>query len=277
MVLIISIVLSSLSIKIDAAQSDGEPSISDGWKIINFDTRINYPGESYKVAVTTMAEAWHHSGNYWSFTWNNVKETFKINDDNMRLLANGTLDSEKITKYLIAEIELPTKIKEYLTKGGNVSDIKIDFSCGDINSIQIFSGNCYYKIENNKLKVAFKPIFKVSDQPIYGKIQDPKMQTLIPQGKPGYSFTTYAIWTKDGKELGVGYSKEAKITGDPTIKDLPDERFIEAPNDILNATGALKPGKDYFYKDKQGNIQKLDPAKMGIGYGTFSGGAVDLL
>ncbi|NLU53027.1 MAG: hypothetical protein GXX10_09240 [Clostridiaceae bacterium] len=214
--LTVSIILTSLSFTTNAAtQPDGEPSIEDGWQIIDFTKSVKYTGESYKVAVSTLAEAWHHSDNYWSFTWNNVKDTFKISDSEMKQLSAGRLQSDKISKYITAEIELPYQIKAYLNNGGKQTDIKIQFDSGTIEPDEIFSGKCYYKIEGTKLKVAFKPVFNVSDKPIYGKIQDPKMQTMIPQGKPGYSFTTYAIWTKDGKDImipEIKTDKTAKIS-----------------------------------------------------------------
>lgn len=279
--LVICMILTIIPFSIQAAEkSEWKPSTNDGWNMIDFNDTTNYKGDQYKISVTSAADGWHYSGGYWKFTLNSVNEAVIIKDSDMQMLSKGTLESEAISKYLTATVELPTKVKEHLRNGGSLSDIKVKFDTNNIKYSDIFSGDCYYKIEGDKLKVSFKPIFNVSDEAIYGKKQDSRMSTEIPQGKPGYSYTLYAIWSKDGVDLGVGYSKEAKMSGDSTILNIPDNRFIEAPEDIADATGSLKQnGKDYFYKDKfTGEVKKLDPTKVGIGNGTFQGGgAVGLM
>ena len=284
-ILILSITIPMIPTNIVIASTDGEAKYNS-WKTITFSEKSS-SNDGNKVAITSQMVGWHYSGGNWKFTLYGSSDSISITDKQMGDIMQQKLLAKELSKYIEVKADLPSNIKTYLNNGGDISQVNITFDSGKMNPKQIYDGDLYYYIDkaNGKVIVAFKPVFNVSDKPIYGKTDDNGKKTgmniQIPQGKPGYGFTTFALYDKKGTKLGSAYDINALNN---LYWGIPDTQFLRVPDDIADSKGNLKNSlssvkdadRKILYNADNGSGNKLINIKDArIGSNTFAnGGAV---
>lgn len=153
--------------------------------------------------------------------------------------------------------DLPAEVKDYLSKGGKLEDIKIKFTLLSSRAArELFeNGAVSYELSSSQLAVSFKPIFRVQSLPFY---DDKYMNVTIPQIQNGFGVMVCSIFDKSGRHLGQSNNIR--------------------PEDIADSDGNLKPRSEpYIVSDGKGGISSYIANQIKVGWGTFAnGGAVGL-
>ena len=285
--LILSIIIPLIPTNIiSSAASDTDK--YKNWETIKFST--SYPSSTgNRIVVTSQMVGWHYSGGYWKFRLYGSSDDITVTDKQMGQLMGKELLAKEISKYIEVEADLPSDIKKYIKDGGDVSKLSISFDSGKMDPDKIYDGNLYYNIDKakGKIKMAFKPIFNVADKSIYGTVDEnlkpTGMNREIPQGMPGYGFTTFALYDKKGTKLGSAYDINALNN---LYWGIPDTQFLRVPDDIADSKGNLKNSlssvkdadRKILYNADNGSGNKLVNIKDArIGSNTFAnGGAVGI-
>lgn len=226
---------------------------ANSWNNVSFDEVIP---SGYTFAGSNQPswnmQLWHYSGGYWA----NTTLGIKIDDSEMRGLYLGTLDADALNKpYKTLAVDLPNEVKNYISGGGKLEDVKIKFTTSNLKPIDLFKQLPIYQIQNNKIQLEILPMLRVKrNDPVFA---NDKMNVLFPKIAEGYGNNVYSIFTRSGTHLGMN-------------------RTIQT-EDILNEQGHLKGGKQYTIITDSGTSISRDGSEIKIGHNTFSnGGAVGL-
>lgn len=283
--LILSIIIPLIPTNIVISSAASDTDKYKTWDKMTFSTSSS-SSTGNKVAVVSQMVGWHYSGGYWKFSLYGSSDDITVTDKQMGQLMGKELLAKEISKYIEVEADLPNSIKTYLKNSGSIENISISFDSGRMDADKIYDGNIYYTIDKTKgkIRIAFKPVFNVQEYAIYGKVYNgikTGMNIEIPQGKPGYGFTTFALYDKKGTKLGSAYDINALNN---LYWGIPDTQFLRVPDEIADSKGNLKNSlssvkdadRKILYNADNGSGNKLiNINEARIGDGTFAnGGAV---
>jgi hypothetical protein len=196
-------------------------------------------------------QLWHHSGGYWS------NETYgvKLMDTEVEEGIN-TLGKIEYNHPVTISADLPNKVKEYFTRGGDIDDVLVKFEITNgLRDHQIFNNIPTYSLSNGQITISFEPKFNVHREYL---VTHPGMKVHVPIILEGYGKMVYSVFTPSGTHLGMNDDIE--------------------PQDIIDCNGNLRDrGKLYGYRQAGQAIQYSAYNNIKIGDGTFAnGGAVGL-
>ncbi|SCY17687.1 hypothetical protein [Alkaliphilus peptidifermentans] len=190
---------------------------------------------------------WHWSGGYWG------NDHFRIEDDEMDMLASGELSHDALDVTYTLKEDLPDRVITFLNNGGSWDDIEIVFSMkrNDVVWYDIFREKPQWRINGNQIETIIKPKFVVDTIDII--YDSPQMALRMPQIYEPYGQQVYSVFTPGGSHLGASWDIEYK--------------------DIISHHGELRKDKNYEHKRWNGGSDGTkDGSQMKIGHGTFSGG-----
>ena len=172
--------------------------------------------------------------------------------------------------------KLPSKVQDFLSKGGTWEDIRVTFQCENKDGMSLDSNLIFrdgavdacLKWER-EIQLAYKPYFQGS--------KDVIPETTVVKGQYPYSNTMFSMWgINDGKHYGsvmVYDIENGEKEYAPNKYDGYDPLLFD---DILNSDGDLKTGKNLKNLEYPGTstYKAISTDKARIGKGTFnSGGA----
>ncbi|UMZ73561.1 hypothetical protein [Natranaerofaba carboxydovora] len=146
--------------------------------------------ESYQ-----QIELWHYSGGYFGYNIDGQTGTVSEGDATDVVLRLEHIE-EEIADLLIADIEHPKEVQEYLADGGSIEDIGIYFSVDDddVDKDNMFEDTDFeYTLTETGLEVEYNPAFHF-DPHEYVYLDD-SMNVLLPRVVPGYGLEGFSMWS----------------------------------------------------------------------------------
>jgi hypothetical protein len=129
-------------------------------------------------------QLWHHSGGYWS------NETYgvKLMDTEVEEGIN-TLGKIEYNHPVTISADLPNKVKEYFTRGGDIDDVLFKFELTNgLIDYQIFNNIPTYSLSNGQITISFEPKFNVHREYL---VTHPGMKVHVPVIPEGYGKMVY--------------------------------------------------------------------------------------